>query len=50
MSITKTENGTYRLRVYIPEEVKSSLGDKESDWKTVQIRVKQKKIQFRTSK
>ena len=26
MSITKTKNGTYRLRVYIPEEVKSSLG------------------------
>lgn len=26
MAITKTENGTYRLRMYIPEEVKSSLG------------------------
>ena len=26
MSITGTKNGTYRLRVYIPEEVKSSLG------------------------
>ena len=26
MSITKTKNGTYRLRVYIPEKVKSSLG------------------------
>jgi len=26
MSITKTKNGTYRLRVYIPEEVRSSLG------------------------
>ena len=26
MSITITKNGTYRLRVYIPEEVKSSLG------------------------
>ena len=26
MSITKTKNGTYRLRIYIPEEVKSSLG------------------------
>ena len=26
MSITKTKNGTYSLRVYIPEEVKSSLG------------------------
>lgn len=26
MAITKTKNGTYRLRMYIPEEVKSSLG------------------------
>lgn len=26
MSITKTKNGTYRLRIYIPEEAKSSLG------------------------
>ena len=26
MSITRTKNGTYRLRVYIREEVKSSLG------------------------
>lgn len=26
MTITKTQNGTYRLRVYIPEEAKSSLG------------------------
>ena len=26
MSITKTKNGTYRLRIYIPEEVKFSLG------------------------
>ena len=26
MSITKTKNGTYRLRVYIPEEVRPSLG------------------------
>ena len=26
MSITKTKNGTYRLRVYIPEQVKPSLG------------------------
>ena len=26
MSITKTKNGTYRLRIYIPREVKSSLG------------------------
>ena len=26
MSITKTKNGTYRLRVYIPKEVRPSLG------------------------
>lgn len=26
MSITKTKNGTYRLRMYIPEEAKSSIG------------------------
>ena len=26
MSITRTKNGTYRLRVYIPEEVRPSLG------------------------
>lgn len=26
ISISKTKNGTYRLRIYIPEEVKSSLG------------------------
>lgn len=26
MSITKTKNGTYRLRIYIPEEVKPYLG------------------------
>lgn len=25
MTITKTKNGTYRLRIYIPEEVRSSL-------------------------
>lgn len=32
MSITKTKNGTYRLRIYVLEEVKSSLGiDKKSD-------------------
>ena len=24
--ITKTKNGTYRLRIYIPEEARSSLG------------------------
>lgn len=37
MSITKTKNGTYRLRVYIPEEIKSSLGiDKKVIEKTVQ--------------
>ena len=26
MTITKTKNGTYRLRIYIPEEARSSLG------------------------
>ncbi|SER88340.1 tyrosine-type recombinase/integrase [Streptococcus gallolyticus] len=26
MSITKTKNGTYRLRIYIPEEARASLG------------------------
>lgn len=25
MSITNTKNGTYRLRIYIPEEARSSL-------------------------
>ena len=47
MSITRTKNGTYRLRVYIPEEVKSSLGvDKESDWKTIQNKDWSKKYEL----
>lgn len=28
MSITKTNSGTYRLRIYIPEEVRPVLGIK----------------------
>ena len=39
MSITKTKNGTYRLRIYIPEEVKSSLG---VDKKVIEKRFKTK--------
>ena len=39
MSITKTKNGTYRLRIYIPEEVKSSLG---IDKKVIEKRFKTK--------
>ena len=39
MSITKTKNGTYRLRVYIPEEVKPSLG---IDKKVIEKRFKSK--------
>ena len=39
MYITKTKNGTYRLRVYIPEEVKSSLG---IDKKVIEKRFKTK--------
>lgn len=39
MSITKTKNGTYRLRIYIPEEVKSSLG---IDKKVIEKRFKQR--------
>lgn len=37
MSITKTKNGTYRLRIYIPEEVKPSL---EIDKKVIEKRFK----------
>ena len=37
MSITKTKNGTYRVRVYIPEEAKSILG---IDKKTIEKRFK----------
>lgn len=39
MTITKTKNGTYRLRVYIPEEVKTSLG---IDKKVVEKRFKKR--------
>ena len=39
MSISKTKNGTYRLRIYIPEEVKSSLG---IDKKVIEKRFKQR--------
>ena len=38
MSITKTKDGTYRLRVYIPEEAKTSLGiDKNQSYKIKSI-------------
>ena len=37
MSITKTKNGTYRVRVYIPEEAKAILG---IDKKTIEKRFK----------
>lgn len=37
MSITKTKNGTYRVRVYIPEETKAILG---IDKKTIEKRFK----------
>ena len=43
MSITKTKNGTYRLRIYIPEEVKSSLG---VDKKVIEKRFKTRLIKF----
>ena len=44
LSITKTKNGTYRLRVYIPEEVKSSLGiDKKVIEKRFKTRSEAKK-------
>jgi len=39
MSISKTKMGTYRLRIYIPEEVKSSLG---IDKKVIEKRFKQR--------
>lgn len=39
MSISKTKNGTYRLRIYIPEEVKSSLGVNK---KVIEKRFKQR--------
>lgn len=47
MSIKKTKNGTYRLRVYIPEEVKSSLGvDKKVIEKRFKIRNDAKKYEL----
>ena len=47
MSITKTKNGTYRLRIYIPEEVKSSLGvDKKVIEKRYKTRSEAKKYEL----
>ena len=47
MSITKTKNGTYRLRVYIPEEVRSSLGiDKKVIEKRFKTRSEAKKYEL----
>ena len=47
MSIQKTKNGTYRLRVYIPEEVKPSLGiDKKVIEKRFKTRIEAKKYEL----
>ena len=47
MSIRRTKNGTYRLRVYIPEEVKSSLGvDKKVIEKRFKLRSEAKKYEL----
>ncbi|MGT2742731.1 site-specific integrase [Streptococcus plurextorum] len=47
MSITKTSNGTYRLRIYIPEKVKSSLGiDKKVIEKRFKLRSDAKKYEL----
>ena len=47
MTITKTKNGTYRLRIYIPEEVKSSLGiDKKVIEKRFKTRSEAKKYEL----
>lgn len=47
MSITKTKNGTYRLRIYIPEEVKPSLGiDKKVIEKRFKLRSEAKKYEL----
>ena len=47
MSITKTKNGTYRLRIYIPEEVKPSLGvDKKVIEKRFKTRSEAKKYEL----
>lgn len=47
MSITKTKNGTYRVRVYIPEEAKSLLGiDKKTIEKRFKMRSDAKKYEL----
>lgn len=47
MSIKETKNGTYRLRVYIPEEVKSSLGiDKKVIEKRFKTRIEAKRYEL----
>ena len=47
MSISKTKNGTYRLRIYIPEEVKYSLGiDKKVIEKRFKLRSEAKKYEL----
>ncbi|MBK0348465.1 site-specific integrase [Aerococcaceae bacterium zg-ZJ1578] len=47
MTITKTKNGTYRLRLYIPEEVKSSLGiNKKVIEKRFKLRSEAKKYEL----
>lgn len=47
MSITKTKNGTYRLRLYIPDEVKSKLGfNKKVIEKRFKLRSEAKKYEL----
>lgn len=47
MTITKTKNGTYRLRLYIPEEVKTSLGiDKKVIEKRFKLKGEAKKYEL----
>lgn len=47
MTITKTKNGTYRLRVYIPEEAKKILGiDKKLIEKRFKLRSDAKKFEL----
>ena len=47
MSITKTQNGTYRLRIYVPEEVKPALGvDKKVIEKRFKTRSEAKKYEL----
>ena len=51
MSITKTKNGTYRLRIYIPEEVRSSLGiDKKVIEKRFKSRSEAKRYELELQK